>query len=123
MARPRHPGWRGCVPPPRPASRTAPPPGPAPRAYLSSCFALVASRSPSPRQRELQPASQARLVVQHLDMRAVQAGDGGDQAKPEPVTRRVAAALQPIEALKHVLALVVGNAGSVVGDGDHRAAI
>jgi hypothetical protein len=67
-------------------------------------------------RREPKSELETGRIVQHLDLRAVKAGDGGDQAEPEPVARPVAAVFEPVKALEDVLVLVGGNAGPVIGD-------
>src|SRR6202163_4853603 len=62
-------------------------------------------------------------VIKHFDPRAMKTGDGSDQAKAETISRRVAALLEPVKALEHMLVFVGGNSGPVIGDRDHRGAI
>src|SRR3984893_8449146 len=49
--------------------------------------------------------------------------DGGDQAEPESVSRRVTTVFEPVEALENMLVLVGGNSRTVIGDRDDRLAI
>src|SRR5215831_20486949 len=53
----------------------------------------------------------------------METGNGGHEAQPEPVARRVAAAFQPVKPLEHVLAFVVGNSGPIIDDRDHGAVV
>src|SRR5450631_2331590 len=66
---------------------------------------------------------ETRHVIQHFDPRAMQAGDGGNQAQPEPVARRVATVFEPIKAPEDMLVLVSGNSRPVIGDRDYRATV
>src|SRR6516165_9206373 len=66
------------------------------------------------RRGKAQPQPEPGRVVDHLDASAMQARDGGDDAEPEPVSRRAAPALETIEALEHVLMLVGRDTGPVV---------
>src|ERR1700716_3235555 len=50
-------------------------------------------------------------------------GDGSDQTEPETVSRRVATVFEPVKALENMLVFAGGNAGTVVGDRDHRRTI
>ena len=81
-------------------------------------FSTLTGRRRKP-QHELEP----RQIVAHLDPCAVKAGDGGHKAEPETVSRRVAALLEPVEALEDMLMLVGGNSRPVIGDRDHRPAV
>src|SRR5205085_11034379 len=65
------------------------------------------------------PEYQTGRVIEQLDARAVQTGDGCDKAEPQAVTRRVSALLEAIEALEHLLVLVGRDSRPVVGDRDH----
>src|SRR5258708_4299019 len=62
-------------------------------------------------------------VIEHFDPCAMKTGDRSDQAEPETVSRPVAAMLEPVKTLEHVLMFFNGNSGPVIGDRDHRAAI
>src|SRR5262249_43001957 len=70
------------------------------------------------RRGKAQPQLEPGRVVGHLDASAVQAGDGGDDAEPEPVARRVAPALEAIEALEDVLTLLDRNPRPMIRDRD-----
>src|SRR5262249_58850140 len=69
------------------------------------------------------PALEAGPVVHHLDASPMETGNGSHKAEPEPVARRVAAALQPVKPLEHVLAFVVGNSGPIIDDRDHGTVV
>src|ERR1700740_3239332 len=80
--------------------------------------------SPSARRRRKAKLElKARRIVEHLDACAVKAGDGGNQAEPQTMSRCVAALLEAIEPLENVLAFVDGNAGTVVGDRYHGLSV
>src|SRR5262249_42045474 len=70
----------------------------------------------SVRRREPQPDFQAGLVVLHFYLRVVEAGDDRREAQAEATARAASAALDPVEALEHMLALLEGYAGRGVGD-------
>jgi len=54
----------------------------------------------------------------------METGHGGDEAQAEPIAESAATAFKPIEAHEHVLTLIDGNSGSIIGDrNNHVAAI
>src|SRR5690348_10577107 len=89
-------------------------PSPASRAFRSAALSSWRRFAGWPRRglagilarrhdaREMQAQLQAGRIVEHLDARPVQARDRGDEAQPEPVAGRAAAAFEPIEALEYV---------------------
>src|SRR5262249_61265114 len=81
------------------------------------------SRGTARRRGKAQPQSEAGRVVGHLDASAVQAGDSGDDAQPEPVARRAAPALEAIEALEDVLTLLGRDPRPMVRDRDGGIAV
>src|SRR5215813_8036670 len=72
----------------------------------------------SVRRREPQPDFQAGLVVLHFYLRVVEAGDDRREAQAEATARAASAALDPVEALQHMLALLEGYARPMIGDAD-----
>jgi hypothetical protein len=59
---------------------------------------------------------QARIVVLQFNMRTVEPSDDGDKAKTQPVSGAATAALDSIEALEDVLALLHRNTRPMIGD-------
>src|SRR5215475_1688666 len=48
----------------------------------------------------------------------MQARNRSDKAKPQTVSRRATAGLQPVKALEHVLVFRSGTSRSIIGNGD-----
>ena len=65
--------------------------------------------------------AEAGLAILEPDREAVQAGDRLDQREAEAAAGGRAAAVEAIEAVEHLVALGLGNAGAVVGDLDLEA--
>src|SRR5450755_3554524 len=96
----------------------------APEAVMSANFPPAASRtaraaaSGRRHRRQRERAHQARVIVLHDELAAMQARDGGGETQAEPGARLRAALLEPHEALEHPPAIGRRNAGAVVGDAE-----
>src|SRR5262249_17771891 len=75
------------------------------------------------RPRKPKPEYQARRVIEHLDPRPVQTGNGGDQAEPEAISGAAPTLFQAIKALQHVFALFRGNPRPIVDNRKKNATI
>jgi hypothetical protein len=67
---------------------------------------------------KLEGYAQAGAVVGQLDGRPVERRDCFDQAEAKSVSRRAAAAFQPVEGLKHPYALLDWNSWPAIIHGD-----
>src|SRR5882757_806824 len=72
-------------------------------------------------RRESNHDPQARLIVEQLDRSVMKLGDGGDRAEAKPVACRRSAALEPVEAPKHLGSLALRDARPAVCDLGDRA--
>ena len=72
----------------------------------------------SGRERNHDP--QARLIVEQLDRAMMKLDDGGDRAEAKPAACRRSAALEPVEAPKHLGSLTLQEARPVVCDLDDQ---
>src|SRR5262249_57744550 len=70
------------------------------------------------RQREPKLDLQSGRAVFHLEVRVMQPRHNGDEAQAQATARGASAALDPVEALEHVRALLEGNARSAISHGD-----
>src|SRR5262245_31137881 len=66
---------------------------------------------------------QAGTIVFHVEARLVQPGHHRDEAETEATARVASAALDPVEALEHMLALLAGDARPMIGDGDRGVTV
>src|SRR5262249_59033593 len=74
------------------------------------------------RRGKAKPQLEPGRVVGHLDASAVQAGDSGDDAQPEPVARRAAPPLAAVGALEDMLTLLDRDPRPMGSDRDGGAA-
>src|SRR5690349_17476839 len=77
----------------------------------------------SARRREPNFELKTRRLVRHLDRRAMETGDGCDQAEPTAVSGRVATLFEPIEALEGLFVLIGGDSWPVIPERNDRTSV
>src|SRR5271155_1336095 len=93
---------------------------------LGRFFHLFASAAPGPRlassrprwpgARQFNSAAQPGMIILELELAAMQAGNGGGKAQPEPRTGLGTALLKTHEPLHHAAAIGLRNTGSAIRD-------
>ncbi len=94
------------------------------RSYALFFQALASRRTCSDglRQRQASTTAQAGIVVLQPQGAAMEAGDGGGEAEAEAEARPRARGFEAHEALQHVAALGLRNAGAAIRDLDPHLA-